>query len=468
MAFGYPVMLEVRGRRCLVIGGGSVAEGKARGLLAAGAGVTVISPALTKGLEDLEQSGMIRVIPREYVAGDLKDAFIAIAATNDFSINAAAFREGQERGVLVNSVDDVEHCHFAAPSVVRRGDFVLAVSTGGKAPALARKLRAELEARFGEEYGALVDLLGEVRQAALKVRTVDFAEWARRWEVALQPDLARMVREGRLAEARDAVRDRLGAATPANASTAAGTGKVTIVGAGPGDPSLITVRGKRALEEADVVVYDRLVDPGLIQGKESVYAGKTPGGHAAVQEEINELLIRLAGEGKVVVRLKGGDPFVFGRGAEEAEALATAGIAFEVVPGPTSATAALAAAGIPVTDRRLSSSVAIVTGHCGGPRQVDWRAIAAAVDTIVVLMGLASLPEIVKELIEGGRDPDSAAAVVENATLPSQRVVTASLAGLPSAVESAGLGSPSIIVVGEVVRLRERLAAGPGRRPWHS
>ncbi|HVL50896.1 MAG TPA: siroheme synthase CysG, partial [Actinomycetota bacterium] len=442
MAFGYPVMLEVDGRACVVIGGGAVGEGKVRGLLAGGALVTVIDPEPTGGLEDLAELSAVTLVRRAYRPGDLKGAFVAIAATDDGATNAQIFAEAQAERVLLNAVDDSRYCHFAVPSIVRRGDFLLSLSTGGKSPALAKRLRKSLSTQFGDEYGTLVELLAEVREAALAVREVDFEEWAARWEAALEADLINLVREGRYQEVKDRVWQHLN--TPRGRSA----GHVWIVGAGPGDPGLITVKGREALEQADVVVYDRLVDVSLVAGKEAIYAGKTPGEHGLPQEEINAALVRLARRGRRVVRLKGGDPFVFGRGSEEAEALAAEGIDFTVVPAPTSAIAALAAAGIPVTDRRYSSSVAIVTGHCGGPRPVDWRALAGSVETIVVLMGLSNLEFITRELMAGGISPRVPAAIIENGTRPDQRVIVSDLGGLADASALAGPGSPSLIVVG--------------------
>jgi len=453
MAFGYPVMLELQGRRCVVIGGGAVGEGKARSLLEARAAVTVIAPELTAGLEDLAREGAVTAVRRPYAPGDLEGAFLAIAATDDYATNTRIFDEANERGVLLNAVDDIDHCHFAAPSVIRQGDLIVALSTGGKAPALAKQLRRKLASEFSDEYSTLVDLLGEVRQKALAVRKVDFGEWARRWERAMDRDLLKMVKEGRIQEAKDLLWADLNLPEPEGRPR----GFVWIVGAGPGDPDLITVKARNVLAGADVVVYDRLVSPELIEGKEAIYAGKAPGSHSAPQEEINELLILLAREGKRVVRLKGGDPFVFGRGGEEAEALAAAGVEYSVVPAPSSATAALAVAGIPVTDRRYASSVTIVTGHCGGPQSVDWTAIAGGAETIVILMGMNNIKEIAEQLIEGGMSPQTPAAIVENGTLPSQRVLVSELGKLSDEAAAQGLGSPGVIVVGEVVRLRERL-----------
>ncbi len=459
MPFRFPVCLELEGRRCVVIGGGSIADHKARSLLEAGATVTVISPSFTEGLQELARRGELALVEKPYSCGDLEGAFLAIAATEDAAVHAAVFAEATERGVLLNAVDDIAHCHFAYPAVVRRGDLMVTISTGGKAPALAKRLRRTLARQFGPEYEALVQILGEVREAVLPSRESDFATWAARWQQALDHDLLGLIEAGRSQEAAGIVSDFLtGAGAPRISPPC---GQVAIVGAGPGDPGLITVRGKELIDRADVVVYDRLVHPSLYLGKEAIYAGKGPGGHGVRQEETNALLIRLAGEGKRVVRLKGGDPFVFGRGAEEAEALAGAGIPFEIVPAPSSAIAAPAYAGIPVTDRRHGSSVAIVTGHCGGAKSVDFRRLAGSVDTIVILMGVSQLGSIVEEMLQGGLDPETPAAIVETGSLPSQRVLSAPVQELPRAALAAGAASPAVVVVGEVVGLRELISWFP-------
>lgn len=447
MVFGYPVSLDIQGRRCVVVGGGTTAEHKVQGLLDAGADVSVYAADPSPGLRALADRGEVLLVQRSYKTGDLKGAFLVIAAAEDRSLNGQVFAEASERGVLCNAVDDVEHCHFAAPAIVRRGDLTIAIGTGGKAPALARRLRVELERQFGEEWAQLVEVLAEARSRAIEGRDVDFATWAARWQAALDADLLGAIRAGRLSEAVDQVARVLAG----ESLDPAVRGHVAIVGAGPGDPELISVRGRRLLEAADVVVYDRLVHPSLWEGKEAIDAGKKPGSHRVDQDQINALLVRLAREGRRVVRLKGGDPFVFGRGAEEADALAAAGVAHEVVPGVTSAVAALGAAGIPVTDRRAASSFAVVTGHCAAG-DVNWDALATGVDTLVVLMGLARLPDIVDRLVAAGLSPASPAAVVAHATLPDQAVVTAPLGELADAVNRAGLTAPAVIVVGEVVR----------------
>jgi uroporphyrin-III C-methyltransferase / precorrin-2 dehydrogenase / sirohydrochlorin ferrochelatase len=459
MAFRYPVSLDLEGRRCVVVGGGTVAEHKVRGLLDAGAAVTVVAGTFTPALRELAARGELELLQRPYARGDLAGAFLTVAATDHGATNAEVFAEASEAGVLCNAVDDVAHCHFAAPSIVRRGDLTISVSTGGKAPALAKQLQGTLSAQFGEEWGELVEVLARARGAALDAtggtRDVDFRTWVQRWALALDGDLAGMMREGRAAEVAEVVRSALaGEGSPGASNRNERKGSVAIVGAGPGDPRLISVRGRQLLDAADVVVYDRLVHPSLWKGKDAIDAGKEPGAHRVDQAQINDLLVRLAREGRRVVRLKGGDPFVFGRGGEEAGALDAAGIPYEVVPGITSAIAALGAAGIPVTDRRLSSSFAVVTGHCA-TGEVDWDRLATAVDTLVVLMGLRRLPQIVERLLAAGRPADTPAAVVANGTLPDQRVVSSTLAELPAAVARAGISPPALIVVGDVVRLRD-------------
>lgn len=453
MPFKYPIALELEGRRCVVIGGGQLAEHKSGALIEAGARVIVVSESFTPGLEELARRGMVELIRKSYSDGDLLGAFLAIAATDDGSTNRQIFQEAEKRRVLLNAVDDVAHCHFAVPSIIRHGDFIFAISTGGKAPALAKRLRIELSEKFGAEYGVLVDLLGEERAKALPGRTVSFDEWARRWQRALDGDLIGLVRDGRIAEASKIVAETL----RSGAAGQSPTGRVGIVGAGPGDPGLITVRGRDLVDKADVIVYDRLVHPSLVEGKVAIYAGKEPGKHSLTQAQINQLLVDLARGGKRVVRLKGGDPFVFGRGAEEAEALAEADIPFEVVPAPSSAVAVPAYAGIPVTDRRYASSVSIITARTSS-NALDWGPFVASGGTLVILMGAEKIEEIAGNLIEAGLDPSTPSAVIENGTLPEQRVISSAISELAQAAGPKALRSPATIVVGDVVRLKDRIA----------
>jgi len=442
VAFGLPIALDVAGRHAVVVGGGVVGETRTRTLLEAGAAVTVISDRFTNGLQELSKRGEVTLLPRACQPGDLEGAFLAVAATNSPHVNRRIHAEADELRVLLNAVNDSEHSHFAFPSVLRRGDLQVAISTGGRAPALARWLRKKLSRSVGAEYGELVDLLTTVRHSlpASVQRLSRSAMWARRWEQALDDDLLGLVRSGRTDQAPARARRHLLTGAPPSAAVP----RVAIVGAGPGDAGLLTERARTLIDEADVVVFDRLVSPDLVEGKHAVHVGKGPGADPGrsgpAQAEINMLLVLFARQGKRVVRLNGGDPFVFGRGAEEAEALAAAGIDFEIVPAPTSAIATLAYAGIPVTDRHCASSLAIVTGQSAPGREVHWRGLATAADTIVVLMGTAVLAHIVDELIAGGLDSQTPSAIVENGTTPMQRVIVAPIGDLPARAAEAGVG----------------------------
>jgi uroporphyrin-III C-methyltransferase / precorrin-2 dehydrogenase / sirohydrochlorin ferrochelatase len=472
MPFAFPLALEVTGRRCVVVGGGPSAVAKVQALLDAGAAVVVIAAEADPRLMELARRGEIELIEREYRRGDLAGALL-VFVTGDSSLNAAVFAEAEGDGVLCNAHQDSAHCHFASPTVTRRGDLVVAVSTGGRAPTLAGYVRDALAADLPDEFGALIDLVAEIR--AEGIAPADTTERGRLWRTALDCDVLGLLGAGQWEAARRLLRGVLardggsgvplpeygGKGTPVEEDGAAQDrpgGWVSIVGAGPGDPDLITVRGRTVLDAADVVVHDRLVHPDLVAGRVAVDVGKEPGRHPVSQDGINALLVTLARQGKRVVRLKGGDPFLFGRGSEEAEALAAAGVGFEIVPAPTSALAALAYAGIPATDRRCASSIAVVTGHSAAGEAIDWDRVATATDTLVVLMGLARLSEIVARLLAAGRDPHTPAAIVSRGTLPDQRVVGAALAEIPAAAAVAELPGPALLVVGDVVRLSERIA----------
>jgi uroporphyrin-III C-methyltransferase/precorrin-2 dehydrogenase/sirohydrochlorin ferrochelatase len=514
----YPIVVDLAGRACLVVGGGAVAERKVEGLLAADASVTVVSPTLTPTLEALVSDARIRHARRRYRRGDLDGVMLAFVATGDRRVAAAVAREGRRRGVWVNAADDPAHCDFFLPSILRRGRLLVAVATGGASPALARAVREEIEQLLTPDYAVLAEIVAGVRR---ELRTRGLRADAESWARALGGDLRRLVGEGRRDEARAWLLERLGACRSiearhgspgavrapggvgdriearhgsAGACRASGgvgdrievrhgsagacralgglggqlgaphVGTVALVGAGPGDPGLITVRGRDLLRGAEVVVYDRLVHPKLLEeappDARLVFAGKACGVHALSQDAINALLIGEARQGRRVVRLKGGDPFVFGRGAEEALALAEAGIPFEVVPGVTAAVAVPAAAGIPLTHRGVASSVAVVTGHSdssGVSPPVQWGRLACAADTIVVLMGLANLRRIARELIAHGRDPRTPAALIERGTTEAQRTVTTTLDDLARGAVGAELEPPVVAVIGEVVALRERL-----------
>jgi uroporphyrin-III C-methyltransferase / precorrin-2 dehydrogenase / sirohydrochlorin ferrochelatase len=473
----YPVFLDLRGRRAVVIGGGTVAEQKVRGLLASGAHVTLVSPETTQGLTDLAARGEIDLRRRPYRHGDLAGAWLAIAATDNRVVNAAAWAEAERLGVPFNAVDDIEHCSFIAPAIHREGDITVTVSTAGKSPALAVRLRDRIARLIGRAEGELCEILGELRPELVE-RVPDARARTALWYRIVDSDVIEFVRRGDTEGARRRIDDlvdevdlgpRLGctaeAALPVHGPVRAAsslanpeTGVVYLVGAGPGDPGLITAKGLELLRVADVVVYDRLVSPALVAeappSAERVFVGKHAHGTGAVQEDINALLVDRARRGLSVVRLKGGDPFVFGRGAEECEVLHAARVPFKVIPGVTSATAAPAAAGIPVTYRRLASAFAVVTGHeCDGPSDLDWEALAR-MPTLVVLMGLRALPDLAKRLVAHGARSDTPAAVIASGTLPAQRVVAGTLGSIAALAAEAGLEPPATLVVGEVVQVR--------------
>jgi uroporphyrin-III C-methyltransferase len=357
-------------------------------------------------------------------------AWLAIAATDDRAVNALVWSDAERERIPLNAVDDLDHCSFIAPAVHRAGDITVAVSTAGKSPALAVRLRERIARLIGPVEARLAAQLGELRPS-VAARVPDPRARAALWYRIVDSWLA-----GR----------GVGRA-----------GIVYLVGAGPGDPGLITAQGLEIVRSAQVVVYDRLVHPALVAeappAAERVFAGKAPHGHRAEQDDINGLLIDRARRGLVVVRLKGGDPFVFGRGAEECEALSAAGVRCRVVPGVSSAIAVPAAAGIPVTHRRHASAFAVVTGHqCGEAADLDWDALAR-MPTLVVLMGLAALPEIAARLVAHGAEADTPAAVVASGTLPGQRTVVGTLATIAARVAAAGLVPPATLVVGDVVRV---------------
>jgi uroporphyrin-III C-methyltransferase/precorrin-2 dehydrogenase/sirohydrochlorin ferrochelatase len=440
----------------LVVGGGKIAEGKIDQLLESEARVRLVSPTATPRVAALAAQGLIDWQERAYLPTDIGAAWIVIAASDDRAANAGVAADARAAGRLVNAVDDVPNCDFIAMSIVKKGDLQVAISTGGGSPAMARWMREELERLLPDELAALLDTLADVR-AELKAagRIPPYEVWRR----AITPAALDMLRQGRHGEARDALHAAL--------TGVVATGVVYLVGAGPGDPGLLTQRGAAVLRLADVVLHDRLVDPAVLRlarpDAELVDVGKSPKGRTTAQEEINRLLVEHARAGKSVVRLKGGDPFVFGRGGEEAIALDEAGIRFEVVPGVSSAVAAAAYAGIPVTHRGVSSAVTVVAGHGAA----DDRPVADALSayartahpgTLVVLMGLGRLDWIVGTLLEAGCRADTPTAVVQAASGPAQRSVVATLEEIVAHVEQAGIEAPATLVVGEVVRLRDRIA----------
>lgn len=468
----YPVMLNLNDRLVVVIGGGTIAEQKVRELREAGARVRIVSPWITPGIAARVERGDVEYVERTYRPGDLAGARLAVAATNDRAVNHAVWEEAELRGVLLNAVDDVEHCHFIAPSVHRVGDITVTVSTAGRCPTLAVRLRERLATFVRGEHATLARIAGGWR-AEIARRIPEFSRrrtlWYRIVDSNVLDALRRGDRHGAHAIIARLVDEAAADVVPNDDRFLPTTGSVALVGAGPGDAGLLTVRALERLRAADVVVYDRLVGAEVLTHARTdarlIPVGKHGHERSTPQHEIDSILVREARAGHRVVRLKGGDPFVFGRGAEEAATLYAAGVPCEVVPGISSAIAAPGAAGIPVTYRGVASGFAVVTGHEQASEHagddvssLDWDAIAR-MPTVVVLMGLRALPRIVQRLIDNGRERDTPAAVIAKGTLPEQRVVIGTLATIVHDVELAALEQPATLVIGDVVRVRETLAS---------
>jgi len=453
-----PIFVKLKDRPCLVAGGGEVALRKADLLLRAGGRVTVVATAFCPGLSALADDNQIQARQKEFEPSDAAGMALVIAATDDARVNVRVAQSAEALNIPVNVADRPDLCGFIFPSILERSPIVVAVSSGGASPVLARLLRARLEALIPAGYGRLAALAERFR-ARVKRALPDAAQRRRFWEDALQGPIAEQVLSGHDHEA-DA---RLEAALQQAETAAPSGGEVYLVGAGPGDPDLLTLRALRLMQQADAVIYDRLVSPEVLArvrlDAERIYVGKARSNHALPQEEINQLLARLAKQGKRVLRLKGGDPFIFGRGGEELETLLVEHIPFQVVPGITAASGCAAYAGIPLTHRDHAQSCVFVTGHLkDGSVDLDWPRLVAPRQTVVIYMGLVGLETVCRRLIEHGAPPERPIALVESGTTAQQRVVTGTLASLPARVKSADIHPPTLIIVGDVVSLREKLA----------
>jgi uroporphyrin-III C-methyltransferase/precorrin-2 dehydrogenase/sirohydrochlorin ferrochelatase len=454
----FPVFFDLRDRPCLVVGGGEVAARKVMMLRRAQARVRIVAPELCPVLATRAQAGEVEHQARAFVETDVTDVALVIAATDDRKVNEQVSIAARTRNLPVNVVDCPELCTFISPSVIDRDPLIVAVSTGGASPVLARSLRARLESLIPASYGRLARLVDSYR-AAVKQRFANSDQRRVFWEGVLSGPVPELVYAGRDADARVVLDAALAHAEMSTQTT----GEVYLVGAGPGDPDLLTFRALRLMQQADVVVYDRLVSQPILdlvrRDAELIYAGKERAKHTIPQEEINDLLVRLAREGKRVLRLKGGDPFIFGRGGEEIETLAACGIPFQVVPGITAAAGCAAYAGIPLTHRDHAQSCVFVTGHLkDGSMDLNWDMLAQPRQTVVFYMGLQGVDVLCSELIRRGVSPQLPAALIQQGTTPQQRVFTGTLATLPGIVHGSEVRAPTLIIVGEVVRLRDKLA----------
>jgi uroporphyrin-III C-methyltransferase/precorrin-2 dehydrogenase/sirohydrochlorin ferrochelatase len=452
----FPLFADLRNRPVLVVGGGAVATRKVEALLDAGAQVRVGAPRLDPRLEAWRAQGRLTHLPGAFVDAWLDEVWLAIAATDDEDVNRAVAAAGEARRVFVNVVDRAALSSFQVPAVTRRGPLAIAVSSGGSAPMLARALREKLETEIDESWGELALLLSEERTTIRDART-DLAQ-RRAWYAALLrgpiPDL---LRAGRIGQARTQLRASLLAkATPR-------IGRVALVGAGPGDAGLLTLRALRLLNEADVILHDRLVSREVLalarRDAERIEVGKQAGTHHTTQSRIHELMLEHARAGRFVVRLKGGDPFIFGRGGEELEVLREAGIDYEVVPGVTAALACAAYAGVPLTHRDHAQSVHFVTAHGkDSTTSPDWSALAKERQTLAIYMGVAGLGELQRELLARGRDPGTPFALVENGSRRDQRVIVGTLADIVERARTHAVQSPALLLLGEVAAFARSLS----------
>ena len=453
-----PIFLNIKQRNCLIVGGGGVAARKTRLLLRAGAHIHVVSPAISA-----EFTGLLQQFPsishnaETFRPDHLQDRVLVIAATHDRATNQAISIAAREAGIPVNVVDNPDLCTFIMPSILDRSPIIVAVSSGGSSPVLARLLRARLEALIPAAYGRLATYAAQFRE---QVRQHFPHQENRRffWEKMLQGPFAEMVFAGKDRAARDYLLETLNSSVDQPP-----VGEVYLVGAGPGDPDLLTFRAMRLMQQADVVIYDRLVAPAILdmvrQDADRIYAGKERNQHTLPQTSINDLLVKLAQEGKRVLRLKGGDPFIFGRVGEEIETLSQHRIPFQVVPGITAASGVASYAGIPLTHRDYAHSCVFVTGHLkDNTVQLDWSALARPNQTIVVYMGLLGVSELCRQLIAHGLPKMTPAAIIQQGTTPNQCVLTGTLTTLPTIIRDNPLKPPTLIIVGEVVKLRQKLA----------
>lgn len=454
----FPLFADLRGRRVLVVGGGAVARRKVEPLLQAGAQVVLGAEALRDShLQALVDAGQLTFLPGAFTEALLDGAWLVIAATDDAATNRAVVNAADARRIFANVVDDADASRFHVPARVERGPLQIAISSGGGAPMLARLVRERLEAQFDASFGLLARFLTE-RRARIRARWPDTAQRRQAFARMFEGPLQGLLRKGNRFAAEHAFEQAL-KATPDEASP---QGSVALVGAGPGDPGLLTLRALRVLNEADVILHDRLGTDQVLQlarrDAERIAVGKRAGGRGTSQEQINALLVEHASAGKRVVRLKGGDPFVFGRGGEELEVLRAHGIDYEVVPGITAALACAAYAGVPLTHREHAQSVRLVTVHHRDSLDtVDWANLAAEHQTLAVYMGVAALDTVQAKLIAHGRAASTPFALVENGSRPEQRVVTGTLGELAATARTHAVASPALLIVGEVAAFANSL-----------
>ena len=451
-----PLFYQLKNKPCLLVGGGEVAHRKATLIAKAGGQLHCVSHDILPELQTLiEQSGG-KAHLRDYQETDLDGMFLVVAGTDDSALNQQVSEQAHARQMPVNVVDSPELCSFILPSIIDRSPLMVAVSSGGQSPVLARLLRSRIESLIPSSYGRLAKLVGQFRDAVKqKFKTID--ERRNFWEEALQGPIAEMVFAGKEQAAEEMLNQQLQLT-----DEPAPSGEVYLVGAGPGDPDLLTFKALRLMQKADVVLYDRLVSEQIVdltrRDAERVYVGKARSDHAVPQEGINSLLVKYAKQGKKVVRLKGGDPFIFGRGGEEIQELAEHKIPFQVVPGITAASGCSAYSGIPLTHRDYAQSVRFITGHLkDNSIDLAWPELVHPHQTLVFYMGLVGLPVICQQLIAHGRSSDTPVAIVQQGTTRHQRVLIGNLSNIAEKVKAEKIKAPTLLIIGEVVNLHDQL-----------
>ena len=450
-----PLFHNLRGARCVLVGAGEVAARKLRLLLSAGAVVDIIAPEACEEITTLAEAGEVSLILRSYQIGDLDKAVLVVAASNDPTVNKQVSEQARAQHTPVNVVDSPELCTVIFPSIVDRSPVQIAIGTNGTAPVLARMLRTQLESLFPAWVGKLAQLAGRARDT---VKQKISSETGRKafWENIFTGQVAELVYKGQEKAAETLLYQQLENSEPGV------QGEVYLVGGGPGDPDLLTFRAVRLMQQADIVLYDRLISDEILdkvrRDAERIYVGKKAGDHAVTQANINEKLVEFARAGKRVLRLKGGDPFIFGRGGEEIEHLSAHGIPFQVVPGITAASGCASYAGIPLTHRDYAQSVRFQTGHRKGEGvELDWDVLVKPGQTLVFYMPINGLPDICNKLGQHGMPKSTPAALIENGTRQSQKVYTGTLKTLPDIIQRETVQTPTLLIVGEVVTLRDKL-----------
>lgn len=451
----FPISLKLQQQRCLIVGGGQIAYRKATLLAKAGAVIDVMAPEISDVLQSLIAQSAGQAMHQPFQAEVLNTPYrLVIAATDNAEVNQQVFQLCEQRNLLVNSVDDIPNCRFMVPAIIDRSPLIISVASNGTSPVLSRQIRTQLESSIPHGMGKLAKFSGAWRER-VKAHIANPEQRRIFWEQLYSGAIREQVFHDNLTAAEQTMQQAL-------LDWSNPKGEVYLVGAGPGDPELLTLKALRLMQQSDVVIYDRLVSPAILElcrrDAEKIYVGKARSNHSVPQEGINALLVEHALEGKRVCRLKGGDPFIFGRGGEEIQELVQAGVSFQVVPGVTAASGCSAYAGIPLTHRDYAQSVRFLTGHLKeGSPELPWSELVYEHQTLVLYMGLVGLERICAQLIAHGQRPDMPVALISKGTTPQQQVVVGTLANIYSLVSEHQIQAPTLTIIGEVVKLREQL-----------